>query len=86
MFSVEIVWKLGNSSVSEVFAGLQGAVGQHLVLPLSQNQQAITTCRHNLHTNMIINTMMAPSLLSSSDCLTQLVSVFLFYFIQDIKK
>lgn len=50
VISVEIVWELGNSSVCEVMAGLQGAVVQCFVLPLSQNQQAVTACRHNLHT------------------------------------
>lgn len=60
MFPVKIVWEVGNSSVSEVMAGLEGAIGQHLILPLSQNQQAITTCRHNLHTNMTIIIFITP--------------------------
>lgn len=47
--SVEVVWELGHASVPEVVLGLQGAVGQHLVLPLGQNQQAVTTRRHDLH-------------------------------------
>ncbi len=56
VISVVIVWEMGNSSVSEVIAGLERAVGQQFVLPLSQNQQAITTCWHNLHTNITITT------------------------------
>ncbi len=57
VLSVEIFRELGNSSVAEVVAGLQGAVRQHFVLPLSQNQQAVTTCRHNLHTNTMKSTI-----------------------------
>lgn len=47
---VEVVWELGNASVCKVMERLQGAVAQGSVLPLSQNQQALPTCRHDLHT------------------------------------
>lgn len=46
---VEVVLELGNSSVRKVVKRLQRAVVQGFVLPLSQNQQTLTPCRHNLH-------------------------------------
>lgn len=49
VFSVEIVWELGDASVREIEVRLERAVGQHLVLPLGQNDQALTTRGHNLH-------------------------------------
>lgn len=54
VISVEILWELENSSVGEVVVRLEGAVSQHLVLPLSQNQQAVTASGHNLRTHMTI--------------------------------